>query len=178
MNHRHDVVIRRTQYDLRKAEERAHILQGLIIASDNIDEVVHIIRSAQNPQAAIEGLMNRFELDEVQAKAIVEMRLRQLTNLMQEQLRNEYDELLKQIEYFKQILSDEDLCMKVIKDELIEVKEQFGDERRSEIVYSSEEFNPEDFYADDEMVITISHMGYIKRTPLSEFRAKPRWGRF
>ena len=156
VNHRHDVVIRRTQYDLRKAEERAHILQGLIIASDNIDEVVHIIRSAQNPQAAIEGLMNRFELDEVQAKAIVEMRLRQLTNLMQEQLRNEYDELLKQIEYFKQILSDEDLCMKVIKDELIEVKEQFGDERRSEIVYSSEEFNPEDFYADDEMVITIS----------------------
>ena len=169
VNHRHDVVIRRTQYDLRKAEERAHILQGLIIASDNIDEVVHIIRSAQNPQAAIEGLMNRFELDEVQAKAIVEMRLRQLTNLMQEQLRNEYDELLKQIEYFKQILSDEDLCMKVIKDELIEVKEQFGDERRSEIVYSSEEFNPEDFYADDEMVITISHMGYIKRTPLAEF---------
>ena len=176
VNHRHDVVIRRTQYDLRKAEERAHILQGLIIASDNIDEVVHIIRSAQNPQAAIEGLMNRFELDEVQAKAIVEMRLRQLTNLMQEQLRNEYDELLKQIEYFKQILSDEDLCMKVIKDELIEVKEQFGDERRSEIVYSSEEFNPEDFYADDEMVITISHMGYIKRTPLAEFRAQARGG--
>ena len=176
VNHRHDVVIRRTQYDLRKAEERAHILQGLIIASDNIDEVVHIIRSAQNPQAAIEGLMNRFELDEVQAKAIVEMRLRQLTNLMQEQLRNEYDELLKQIEYFKQILSDEDLCMKVIKDELIEVKEQFGDERRSEIVYSSEEFNPEDFYADDQMVITISHMGYIKRTPLSEFRAQNRGG--
>ena len=176
VNHRHDVVIRRTRYDLRKAEERAHILQGLIIASDNIDEVVHIIRNAQNPQTAIEGLMSRFELDEVQARAIVEMRLRQLTNLMQEQLRNEYDELLRQIEYFKQILSDEDLCMKVIKDELIEVKEQFGDERRSEIVYSSEEFNPEDFYADDEMVITISHMGYIKRTPLAEFRAQARGG--
>lgn len=176
VSHRHDVVIRRTRYDLRKAEERAHILQGLIIASDNIDEVVHIIRNAQNPQTAIEGLMSRFELDEVQARAIVEMRLRQLTNLMQEQLRNEYDELLRQIEYFKQILSDEDLCMKVIKDELIEVKEQFGDERRSEIVYSSEEFNPEDFYADDEMVITISHMGYIKRTPLAEFRAQARGG--
>ena len=176
VNHRHDVVIRRTRYDLRKAEERAHILQGLIIASDNIDEVVHIIRNAQNPQTAIEGLMSRFELDEIQARAIVEMRLRQLTNLMQEQLRNEYDELLRQIEYFKQILSDEDLCMKVIKDELIEVKEQFGDERRSEIVYSSEEFNPEDFYADDEMVITISHMGYIKRTPLAEFRAQARGG--
>lgn len=176
VEHRHEVVIRRTKYDLRKAEERAHILQGLIIASDNIDEVVHIIRSAQNPQAAIEGLMNRFELDEVQSKAIVEMRLRQLTNLMQEQLHNEYDDLLKQIEYFKQILSDDVLCMKVIKDELVEVKEKFGDERRSEIVYSSEEFNPEDFYADDEMVITISHMGYIKRTPLAEFRAQARGG--
>lgn len=169
VEHRHEVVIRRTKYDLRKAEERAHILQGLIIASDNIDEVVHIIRSAQNPQAAMEGLMNRFELDEIQAKAIVEMRLRQLTNLMQEQLHNEYDDLLRQIEYFKQILSDDALCMKVIKDELIEVKEKFGDERRSEIVYSSEEFNPEDFYADDEMVITISHMATssVRRWPSS-----------
>lgn len=176
VDHRHDVVLRRTRYELRKAEERAHILQGLIIASDNIDEVVHIIRSSQNPQLAIEGLMNRFGLDEIQAKAIVEMRLRQLTNLMQEQLRNEYDELLKQIEYFKQILSDESLCMKVIKDELNEIKDKYGDERRSEIVYSSEEFNPEDFYADDEMVITISHMGYIKRTPLAEFRAQARGG--
>lgn len=176
VDHRHDVVIRRTRYDLRKAEERAHILRGLIIASDNIDEVVHIIRNAKNPQAAIEGLMSRFELDEIQAKAIVEMRLRQLTGLMQEQLRNEYDELLKQIEYYKQILSDENLCMEVIKAELQEVKEQFGDERRSEIVYSSEEFNPEDFYADDEMVITISHLGYIKRTPLAEFRAQARGG--
>lgn len=176
VDHRHDVVIRRTRYDLRKAEERAHILQGLIIASDNIDEVVHIIRNAKNPQAAVEGLMQRFELDEIQAKAIVEMRLRQLTGLLQEQLRNEYDELLKQIEYYKQILSDDNLCMEVIKNELIAVKEQFGDERRSEIVYSSEEFNPEDFYADDEMVITISHMGYIKRTPLAEFRAQGRGG--
>ena len=176
VDHRHDVVIRRTRYDLRKAEERAHILQGLIIASDNIDEVVHIIRNAKNPQAAIDGLMQRFELDEIQAKAIVEMRLRQLTGLLQEQLRNEYDELLKQIDYYKQILSDENLCMEVIKNELLEVKEQFGDDRRSEIVYSSEEFNPEDFYADDEMVITISHMGYIKRTPLAEFRAQGRGG--
>ncbi len=174
--HRHDVVIRRTRYDLRKAEERAHILKGLIIASDNIDEVVHIIRAAKNPQAAIEGLMSRFELDEIQAKAIVEMRLRQLTGLLQEQLRAEYDDLLRQIDYFKQILSDEALCRKVIKDELIEVKEQFADARRSEIVYSSEEFNPEDFYADDEMAITFSHMGYIKRTPLSEFRAQGRGG--
>lgn len=176
VDHRHDVVIRRTRYDLRKAEERAHILQGLIIASDNIDEVVHIIRNAKNPQAAIDGLMQRFELDEIQAKAIVEMRLRQLTGLLQEQLRNEYDELLKQIDYYKQILSDENLCMEVIKNELLEVKAQFGDDRRSEIVYSSEEFNPEDFYADDEMVITISHMGYIKRTPLAEFRAQGRGG--
>ena len=176
VSHRHEVVLRRTRYDLRKAEERAHILQGLIIASDNIDEVVHIIKEANSPQQAIEHLMQRFELDDIQARAIVEMRLRQLTGLLQEQLRNEYDELLRQIEYFKQILSDNDLCMKVIKDELISVKEQFGDARRSEIVYSSEEFNPEDFYADDEMVITISHMGYIKRTPLAEFRAQGRGG--
>lgn len=176
VSHRHEVVLRRTRYDLRKAEERAHILQGLIIASDNIDEVVHIIKEANSPQQAIEHLMQRFELDDIQARAIVEMRLRQLTGLLQEQLRNEYDELLRQIDYFKQILSDNDLCMKVIKDELISVKEQFGDARRSEIVYSSEEFNPEDFYADDEMVITISHMGYIKRTPLAEFRAQGRGG--
>lgn len=176
VEHRRDVVIRRTRYDLRKAEERAHILQGLIIASDNIDEVVHIIKSAKDPQAAITGLMERFELDEIQARAIIEMRLRQLTGLSQEQLRAEYDELLKKIEYYKQILSDDNLCMQVVKDELNAVKEQFGDERRSEIVLSSEEFNPEDFYADDEMVITISHMGYIKRTPLAEFRAQGRGG--
>ena len=176
VGHRHEVVIRRTQFELRKAEERAHILQGLIIASDNIDEVVHIIKSAKNPQAAIEGLMSRFDLDEIQAKALVEMRLRQLTGLLQEQLRSEYDELLKKIEYYKQILRDDALCMQVIKDELIEVKEQFSDARRSEIMYSSEEFNPEDFYADDEVVITISHLGYIKRTPLVEFRAQARGG--
>ena len=176
VEHRHDVVIRRTEYDKRKAEERAHILEGLIIASDNIDEVVHIIKASKTPAAAQEGLMKRFELDEVQAKAIVDMRLAQLTGLQQEKLHAEYDELMRKIEYYNQILTDPALCWKVIKDELIEVKQQFGDPRRSEIVYSSEEFNPEDFYADDEVVITISHMGYIKRTPLAEFRAQGRGG--
>ena len=176
VEHRHDVVIRRTQYDLRKAQERAHILEGLIIASDNIDEVVHIIRSSKNPQAAIEGLMNRFDLDEIQAKAIVDMRLSQLTNIQQEKLHQEYEELERKIAYYEQILSDDELCKKVIKDELIEVKEKYGDERRSEIKLSSEEFNPEDFYADDEVVITISHMGYIKRTPLADFKAQARGG--
>ncbi len=176
VEHRHEVVIRRTQYDLRKAKERAHILEGLIIASDNIDEVVHIIRAAKSPSEAIVNLMSRFQLSEVQAKAIVEMRLRQLTGLAQDQLHAEYEDLMKQIAYFEQILSDDELCKKVIKDELIEVKEKYGDKRRSEIVYSSEEFNPEDFYADDEMVITISHLGYIKRTPLTEFRAQNRGG--
>ncbi len=176
IEHRHDVVIRRTQYNLKKAQERAHILEGLIIASDNIDEVVHIIRSAQNPQAAIDGLMARFELDEVQAKAIVEMRLRQLTNLLQEQLHDEFDELQRKIAYYEQILSDDELCKKVIKEELLEVKEKYGDARRSEIKLSNEDFNPEDFYSDDEVVITISHLGYIKRTPLAEFRAQARGG--
>ena len=176
VEHRHDVVIRRTQFDLRKAQERAHILEGLIIASDNIDEVVHIIRSSKNPQAAIEGLMSRFSLDEIQAKAIVDMRLSQLTNIQQEKLHQEYEELERRIAYFEQILSDEELCKKVIKDELIEVKEKYGDERRSEIKLSSEEFNPEDFYADDEVVITLSHLGYIKRTPLAEFKSQGRGG--
>ncbi len=176
VEHRHDVVIRRTQYELRKAKERAHILEGLIIASDNIDEVIRIIRAAKTPNDAISGLMERFELTEIQSRAIVEMRLRQLTGLMQEQLHAEYEEIQKQIAYLEEILVNEELCRKVIKDELIEVKEKYGDERRSEIVYSSEEFNPEDFYADDEMIITISHMGYIKRTPLSEFRAQNRGG--
>ena len=176
VEHRHEVVIRRTEYDLKKAKERAHILEGLIIASDNIDEVVHIIRAAKTPNEAIENLMNRFQLSDIQARAIVEMRLRQLTGLLQDQLHAEYEELMKQISYYEEILSNEDLCKKVIKDELIEVKEKYGDERRSEIVYSSEEFNPEDFYADDEMVITISHLGYIKRTPLSEFRSQNRGG--
>ncbi len=176
IEHRHEVVIRRTQYDLRKAKERAHILEGLIIASDNIDEVIKIIRAAKNPNEAISSLMERFQLSEVQSRAIVEMRLRQLTGLMQEQLHAEYEEIQKQIAYFEEILSNDDLCRKVIKEELIEIKTKYGDERRSKIVYSSEEFNPEDFYADDEMIITISHMGYIKRTPLSEFRAQNRGG--
>lgn len=176
VEHRHEVVIRRTQFDLRKAKERAHILEGLIIASDNIDEVIRIIRAAKTPNEAITNLMDRFQLTEVQSRAIVEMRLRQLTGLLQDQLHAEYEELMKQIAYFEEILTNEDLCKKVIKDELIEVKEKYGDQRRSEIVYASEEFNPEDFYADDEMVITISHLGYIKRTPLSEFRAQHRGG--
>lgn len=176
VEHRHEVIIRRTQYDLRKAKERAHILEGLIIASDNIDEVIRIIRAAKTPNEAITNLMERFLLSEVQARAIVEMRLRQLTGLMQDQLHAEYEDLMKQIAYFEEILVNEELCKKVIKDELIEVKEKYGDKRRSEIVYASEEFNPEDFYADDEMVITISHLGYIKRTPLSEFRAQNRGG--
>lgn len=176
VKHRHDVVIRRTQYNLRKAEERAHILAGLIIASDNIDEVVRIIRASRNPQAAIEGLMQRFSLDEIQAKAIVDMRLAQLTNIQQEKLHQENEELQRKIEYYNQILSDEELCKQVIKDELVEVKEKYGTERRSEILLSKEEFNPEDFYADDEVVITISHMGYIKRTPLAEFKAQARGG--
>ena len=176
VDHRHDVVIRRTQYELRKAKERAHILEGLIIASDNIDEVVRIIRAAKTPNEAIQNLMSRFELSEIQARAIVEMRLRQLTGLMQDQLHAEYEELMKQIAYLEEILVNEELCKKVIKDELIEVKEKYGDSRRSEIVYASEEFNPEDFYADDQMVITISHLGYIKRTPLAEFRTQNRGG--
>ena len=176
VEHRHEVVIRRTRYDLRKAKERAHILEGLIIASDNIDEVIRIIRAAKTPNEAITNLMERFQLTEIQARAIVEMRLRQLTGLMQDQLHAEYDELMKQIAYYEEILSNDELCKKVIKDELIEVKEKYGDKRRSEIVYASEEFNPEDFYADDSMVITISHMGYIKRTPLAEFHTQNRGG--
>lgn len=176
VEHRHEVVIRRTKFDLRKAKERAHILEGLIIASDNIDEVIRIIRAAKTPNEAVTNLMDRFQLTEVQARAIVEMRLRQLTGLLQEQLHAEYEELMKQIAYYEEILSNEELCKKVIKDELLEVKEKYGDKRRSEIVYSSEEFNPEDFYADDEMVITISHLGYIKRTPLSDFRTQHRGG--
>ncbi|SHE33399.1 DNA gyrase subunit A [Bacteroides luti] len=176
VEHRHDVVVRRTQYELRKAKERAHILEGLIIASDNIDEVIKIIRAAKNPNEAIAGLIERFNLTEIQSRAIVEMRLRQLTGLMQDQLHAEYEELMKQIAYFEEILANDEVCRKVIKDELLEVKAKFGDERRSEIVYSSEEFNPEDFYADDQMVITISHLGYIKRTPLAEFHSQNRGG--
>ena len=176
VEHRHEVVIRRTKYDLRKAEERAHILEGLIKASDNIDEVIRIIKAAHTPADAIAGLMERFSLSDVQARAIVEMRLRQLTGLQQEQLHAEYDEIMKLIAHLKEILVNDDLCKQVMKDELIEVSDKYGDDRKTEIVYSSEEFNPEDFYADDEMVITISHLGYIKRTPLSEFRTQNRGG--
>ena len=176
IEHRHEVVIRRTQFDLRKAKERAHILEGLIIASDNIDEVIRIIRAAKTPNDAIAGLSERFNLTEIQSRAIVEMRLRQLTGLMQDQLHAEYEEIMKQIAYLESILADDEVCRQVMKDELLEVKTKYGDERRSEIVYSSEEFNPEDFYADDQMIITISHMGYIKRTPLTEFRAQNRGG--
>ena len=176
IEHRREVVIRRTQFELRKAKERAHILEGLIIASDNIDEVIRIIRAAKTPNDAIAGLIERFNLTEIQSRAIVEMRLRQLTGLMQDQLHAEYEEIMKQIAYLESILADDEVCRKVMKDELLEVKAKYGDERRSEIVYSSEEFNPEDFYADDQMIITISHMGYIKRTPLTEFRAQNRGG--
>ena len=176
IDHRHEVVIRRTQYDLEKAEERAHILEGLIIASDNIDEVIAIIRSSQNGEQARMRLMERFALSDKQAAAIVEMRLRQLTGLEQDKLHAEFQQVEEAIRRFKEILSNHEVCMQVIKDELIEVKEKYGDERRTEIVYASEEFNAEDFYADDEMIITISHMGYIKRTPLTEFRAQNRGG--
>ena len=176
VDHRHEVVIRRTQYDLRKAEERAHILEGLIIACDHIDEVVQIIRSSKSPEEARTRLMERFSLTEIQASAIVDMRLRQLTGLMQDKLHEEYKNLMDQIDYFHKILSDEAVCMQVVKDELIEIRDKYGDERKTQIIYSSEEFNAEDFYADDEMIITISHLGYIKRTPLTEFRTQNRGG--
>ncbi len=176
VEHRRDVVTRRTIFDLRKAKERAHILEGLIIASDNIDEVVHIIRASKNPQAACDALKERFSLDDLQAKAIVDMRLAQLTNIQQDKLHEEYEELQRRIAYYEQILADDKLRDKVIKDELQEVKDKYGDERRTEICLSSEEFNPEDFFADDEVVITISHLGYIKRTPLADFKAQGRGG--
>ncbi len=176
VNHRHDIILRRTKFDLDQAEKRAHILEGLIIASDNIDEVIALIKSSQNPDMAREKLMERFSLSEVQARAIVEMRLRQLTGLEQEKLRAEYREVKDLIEYLKSILASVDLQMKIIKDELFEIKQKYGDARRTEIVPNAEEFNPEDFYADEEMVITISHMGYIKRTPLTDFRRQNRGG--
>lgn len=176
VDHRHDVVRRRSIFDLRKARERAHILEGLLIAVDNIDEVIHIIRSSENAQEAQERLRVRFELSELQARAIVDMRLRALTGLESDKLRAEFDELMKTIQYLEGLLADDNLLMQVVKDELLEVKEKFGDPRRTEIVFSSEEFNPEDFYADDEMIITISHLGYIKRTPLSDFRSQARGG--
>jgi len=176
VKHRHEVVIRRTKFDLDQAEKRAHILEGMIIASDNIDEVIAIIKSSQTPEMARERLMERFGLSDIQSRAIVEMRLRQLTGLEQEKLRAEYSEIMALIKYLKSVLASIELQMKIIKDELIEVKEKYGDKRRTEIIPNAEEFNPEDFYADDEMVITISHMGYIKRTPLTEFRRQNRGG--
>lgn len=176
VEHRHDVTIRRTQFELRKAQERAHILEGLIIACDNIDEVVHIIRSSKTPSDAQRNLENRFNLDELQSKAIVEMRLVQLTGLRVEQLHAEFDELQKTIEYLESILNDEELCKKVMKDELLEVKEKYGDERKTRIRPDEHEFNVEDFYPNDPVVITVSHLGYIKRTPLSEFREQARGG--
>lgn len=176
LKHRHEVVIRRTRFQLRKAEERAHIVQGLIIASDNIDEVISIIRSSKTTEEARTRLSERFGLDEVQTKAIVEMRLAALTGMSQAKLHEEYEELMKRIEFLNLVLTDDSVCRKVIEDELIETREKFGDERKTEIVYASEEFNAEDFYADDAMIITISHLGYIKRTPLSEFRAQHRGG--
>ena len=176
VEHRHEVVTRRTQFELNEAEKRAHLLQGFMIILDNLDEAIHIIRDSQTPDEARTRLMERFELSEIQSRAIVEMRLRQLTGMEQDKLRAEYEELMKQIEHLKEILDTVELRMQIIKDELLEIKNKYGDERRTEIVYSSEEFNPEDFYADDEMVITISHLGYIKRTALSEFRSQGRGG--
>ena len=177
VDHRHDVIVRRSRYDLQKAEERLHIVNGLLIAQDNIDEVVHIIRSSKTGDEARTRLQERFGLSELQTAAILEMRLRQLTGLQREQLMNEHDELVKTIDYLNAVLANVDMQMQIIKDELLEMKEKYGDERRSEIIYSSEEFNPEDFYADDDMVITISHMGYIKRTPLAEYRTQNRGGK-
>ena len=176
VEHRHDVVVRRTRYDLAQAEKRAHILEGLLIAVDHIDEVIRIIRGSQSPDAAKIALIERFSLTEVQAAAIIDMRLRALTGLERDKLKNEYDELCKQIAYYKEVLESEPLQMKIIKDELLEIKQKYGDERRTEIVLSAEEFNPEDFYADDEMVSTISYTGYSKRTPLTEYRTQNRGG--
>jgi DNA gyrase subunit A len=176
VEHRVDVVTRRTRFDLNRAEQRAHIVEGLIIASDHIDEVIAIIKSSQNPNEAIERLIKRFALTEIQARAIVEMRLRQLTGLEQDKLRAEFDELQKTIAYLKEVLSNKELLMSVIKEELIEVRNKFGDKRKTEIIYATEDLNPEDYYADDEMIITISYMGYIKRTPLAEFKAQHRGG--
>ena len=176
VDHRHEVVIRRTQYELEQAQKRAHILEGLIIASDNMDEVIQIIRSSKNPEEARTRLIERFGLSEEQSQAIVEMRLRQLTGLEQNKLHAEFKELMEMIKRYNEILSDENVCMQVVKDELIEIRDKYGDNRKSEIIYASEEFNAEDFYSDDEMIITISHLGYIKRTPLTEFRAQNRGG--
>lgn len=176
VKHRHEVVVRRTRYELEQAEKRAHILVGLLIALDNLDAVIKLIRSSRTPDIARDGLIKQFELTEIQARAILDMRLQRLTGLERDKIKEEYEELQRQIEYFNKILSDEALRMQIIKDELLEIKEKYGDERRTEIVPNAEEFNPEDFYADDDMVITISHLGYIKRTPLTEFRTQSRGG--
>ena len=176
VEHRHDVVVRRTRFDLRKAQERMHIVKGLLIAQDNIDEIVQILKSSRSADVAKQTLQERFGLSEIQSQAIVDMRLRQLVGLEREKLEAEHAELERQINYFNDVLASVDMQMQIIKDELQEIKQKYGDERRSEIVYSSEEFNPEDFYADDDMVITISHMGYIKRTPLAEYRTQNRGG--
>ena len=176
VEHRHEIVIRRTRYELRKAEERAHILRGLMIACDNIDEVISIIRSSQTTEEARQRLAEKFELDEIQTRAIVEMRLRQLTGLEMEKLKKEYDELMKLIAHLNDILNNDDVCRQVMKDELIEIRDKYGDERRTKINLFAGDLNAEDFYPDDEMIITISHLGYIKRTPLSEFRSQHRGG--
>jgi DNA gyrase subunit A len=176
VEHRHEVVVRRTQYDLEQAEKKAHILRGLIVAIDNLDAVIKLIRASKTPEEARLGLVSNFDLDEIQARAILDMRLQKLTGLEREKLHNEYEDICKQIDWLKEILGNEQTRMDIIKDELIEIKAKYGDERRTEIIHSAEEFNPEDFYADDEMVITISHMGYIKRTPLNDFRTQSRGG--
>ena len=176
VEHRHEVIIRRTQYDLEQSEKKAHILEGLLIALDHLDEVIALIRASKTPDEARDGLMSSFELSEVQAKAILDMRLQRLTGLERDKIRQDYDELMKLITYLKNVLSDESLRMQIIKDEIAEVKEKYGDERRTEIIPNAEEFNPEDFYADDDMIITISHLGYIKRTPLTDFRTQQRGG--
>ena len=176
VEHRHEVVIRRTEYDLDQAEKKAHILRGLIIAIDNLDAVISIIRAAKTPDEAKDNLISNFELDELQARAILDLRLQKLTGLERDKIHQDYTELCKMIDWYKEVLSHEPIRMQIIKDELLEIKAQYGDARRTEIVYASEEFNPEDFYADEDMVITISHMGYIKRTPLSEFRTQSRGG--
>ena len=176
VEHRHEVVVRRTQYDLDQSEKKAHILEGLLIALDHLDEVISLIRASENPEVAKEGLMNNFELSEVQAKAILEMRLQRLTGLERDKIRQEYEELQKLIAHLKQVLENESMRMDIIKEELLEIKNKYRDERRTEIVPNAEEFIPEDFYADDDMIITISHLGYIKRTPLTEFRTQSRGG--
>ena len=176
VEHRHDVVVRRTQFDLRKAEERAHILEGLIIASDNIDEVIALIRSSKNTEEAREKLMERFKLSDIQSRAIVEMRLRQLTGLEQDKLRAEYEEIMKTIDHLKALLASKELRMQLIKDELVEIRDKYGDARRSVIEYSGGDVSIEDLIADENVVITISHAGYIKRTNLTEYKTQNRGG--